>query len=171
MDAQTQNLLLFLAIVITIVLIVQSVLLLALVLTFRKWYSRTNQLIDEVNRDVEPLARAARDLVVESREKVQVISTNIVEITQQVKNHVDRLDAFVTDASDRAHLQLIRLDELINNTVGRVEETAEVVQRSILVPIRELSAVLAGVRTALDFLFRRNKSGLERATHDEELFI
>ncbi|MBI4465068.1 MAG: hypothetical protein HY647_10220, partial [Acidobacteria bacterium] len=117
------------------------------------------------------IARAARDLLVESREKVQVISTNLVEITQQVKNQVNRLDSFVTDASERAHLQLVRLDELLSNTVGRVEETTEVIQRSVLVPIRELSAVLAGVRTALDFLFRRNKSGVDRVTHDEELFI
>ena len=171
MDTQTQSVLLFLAVVIVIALIIQTVLMFVLVLTFRKWYNRTNQLIDEVNRNIEPLTRAARDLLVESREKLQVISTNLADITLQVKSQVNRLDSFLTDASDRAHLQLIRLDQLLSNTVGRVEETTEVIQHSILVPVRELSAVLAGVRTALDFLFRRNKSGMERATHDEELFI
>ncbi|OFW04018.1 MAG: hypothetical protein A3G20_07305 [Acidobacteria bacterium RIFCSPLOWO2_12_FULL_59_11] len=171
MDTQTQSVLLFLAVVITVVLIVQTVLLLVLVLTFRKWCDRTNQLIGEVNRNIEPVTRAARDLLVESREKLQVISTNLVEITQQVKNQAHRLDSMLTDASDRAHLQLIRLDQLLSNTLARVEETTEVIQHSILVPVRELSAVLAGVRTALDFLFRRNKSGMERATQDEELFI
>ncbi|MBI3896586.1 MAG: hypothetical protein HY313_11715 [Acidobacteria bacterium] len=171
MDAQTQNLLLFLAIVIAAALIVQSLLLLVLVLTFRKWYNRTNQLIEEVNRNVEPIARAARDLLVESREKLQFVSTNLAEITQQVKNQANRLDSLLTEASERARLQLIRLDELLSNTLGRVEETTEVIQHSILRPIRELSAVLVGVRTALDFLFRRNKRGVEHVTQDEELFI
>ncbi|MBI4458483.1 MAG: hypothetical protein HY648_00315 [Acidobacteria bacterium] len=171
MDVQTQNLLLFFAIVITVSLIVQTVLLLVLVLTFRRWYNRTNALVDEVRQNIEPITSAARDLLVESREKLQVVSANLAEISQQVKNQANRLDSLLTDVSDRAHLQLIRLDQLLSNTMGKVEETTEVIQRNIVLPIRELSAVLVGVRTAVDFLFRRNKSGVDRVTQDEELFI
>ena len=74
--------------------------------------------------------------------------------------------------SDRLRLQVIRLDQLLSNTVARVEETTELVQHNVLKPIRELSAILAGVRTGLDFLLRRNKSRADRpATQEEEMFI
>ena len=66
---------------------------------------------------------------------------------------------------------MIRVDQLLSNTVARVEETTETIQRNVLAPIREISAILAGVRTALDYLRHRNKTRVERATQEEELFI
>jgi len=65
----------------------------------------------------------------------------------------------------------MRIDQLVTDSVSRVQETGEAVRTSIMAPVREISAVLSGVRTTLDFLFRRNKTGMDHATEDEELFI
>ena len=50
MEPELQNLLLFLTIAITVVLIVQTILLWTFVITFRRWYKRTEALLDEVTR-------------------------------------------------------------------------------------------------------------------------
>ncbi|MBI4464791.1 MAG: hypothetical protein HY647_08825 [Acidobacteria bacterium] len=171
MEPDLQNTLLWLAVAIILLLVVQTILLWTFVVTFRRWYKRTEALMDEVTRNMEPVLRATRDLLTEGKDRLQTISTNLVEITQLTKNQITRVDGFLSEASDRARLQLIRVDDLLSDTMQKFEQTTESIQQSVLAPIREVSAIVAGVRTTLDFLFRRDKKGVERATQDEELFI
>ena len=171
MDVAAQNTLLALVVVIVALCVVQTITLLVLVLTFRKWSSRMAALAEDATRNAEPVLRAARELLADSKEKLNLVSQNLVEISQLTKNQVTRFDALFTDLSDRLRLQMIRVDQLLSNTVARVEETTETIQRNVLAPVREISAILAGVRTALDYLRHRNKTRVERATKEEELFI
>ena len=171
MDVAAQNTLLALVVVIAALCVVQTITLLVLVLTFRKWSNRMAAMAEDATRNAEPVLRAARELLADSKEKLNLVSQNLVEISQLTKNQVTRFDLLFTDLSDRLRLQMIRVDQLLSNTVARVEETTETIQRNVLAPIREISAILAGVRTALDFLRHRNKTRVERATQEEELFI
>lgn len=171
MDVAAQNTLLLLVGVIAALVITQTIVLLVFVLAMRKWTNRMVALAEDAARNAEPVLLAARDLLVDGKEKLNLVSQNLVEISQLTKNQVVRLDGLVSDASDRVRLQLIRLDHLLSHSVNRVEETTEAIQRSILAPLREISAILAGVRTALDYLLRRNKTRMGRATQEEELFI
>ena len=77
-------------------------------------------------------------------------------------------------AADRARLQLIRADQLISDSMSKIEKTADDVHKSVAQPVQEIQAVITGVRAALDFLFSkgRNPRGpVDRSTQDEELFI
>ena len=171
MDVAAQNTLLALVGVMVALLLMQTICLLAFVLAFRKWSSRMAAVAEDATRNAEPVLQAARQLLADSREKLNLVSQNLVEISQLTKNQVTRVDALLTDLSERLRLQMIRVDQLLSNTVTRVEETTETIQRSILGPVREISAILAGVRTALDYFRHRNKTRVERATQEEELFI
>jgi len=153
------------------VLIAQTILLLLFVIAFRDWCNRTGTLVDQVARNIDPVLKAARELLVESREKIASVSSNLIEISSLVRNQVVRLDTLLSDTTDRAQMQIVRLDHLIGDTMNRVEETTEAIQRGVLQPVREISAVVVGVRTALEFLVHRRRKTVERATHDEELFI
>ena len=56
--------------------------------------------------------------------------------------------------------------------VEKVETTADSVQKGVLGPIQEVSAVVKGVRSGLEFLFsRRRVTNVSEATQDEQLFI
>ena len=171
MNATIESTLLFLASMIVAVLIAQTILLLVFVIAFRKWCNRTGTLVEEISRNVEPALQAARELLVEGREKLAALSGNLNEISLLAKGQMTRLDGFLKDAADRAQLQVLRLDNLVSDTMTRVEETTEAIQRGVLGPIREIAAIVAGVRTTLDFFFHRNRKGAERPTQDEELFI
>src|SRR3990172_4092824 len=98
MEPELQNLLPFLAIAITLVLIVQTILLWTFVINFLRLFKRTEALLDEVTRNAEPVLRAARELLTESRERFQVLSTNLIEITQLTRNQVVRVDGFLAEA-------------------------------------------------------------------------
>jgi methyl-accepting chemotaxis protein len=151
--------------------VAQTLLLLIFVIAFRRWCERTGKLIEQVTRNVEPVLGAARELMVETRERVALITGNINEISELAKGQMTRIDGFVKDTTERAQLQIVRLDQLVDETMTRVEETTEAIQRGVLAPVREISAITAGVRAGLEFLMRRRRKTVERATQDEELFI
>jgi len=61
---------------------------------------------------------------------------------------------------------------MISELVEKVGTTADTVQRGVLGPIQELSAVVKGIRSGLEFLFaRRRVTNVSEATQDEQLFI
>ena len=179
MDADAQNTLLALVVVMALLFVLQTVAVVALVFAMRRMSSQMSSLmsaVEDATRNAGPVLRAARDMMLESKEKLTLVSQNLVEISQLTKQQVTRFDGVMADVSDRLRLQVVRLDQLLSNTVARVEETTEMVQSSIVKPVRELSAIIAGVRTGLEFLLRRNRSRAgraapERATQEEELFI
>jgi ribosomal protein S28E/S33 len=157
--------------IIALAMIVQCLCVLIFVLSFRSYFARLETLFTQLAHDIQPVLISARDILVEGRDKVKIISANVIEITEMVKDQVTRLDGLVTEASERARIQLVRIDQLVADTIIRVEDTTEAIQRNVLGPIREIAALLVGLRTGLDVLFRRNKTSVEHATQDEELFI
>ena len=112
-----------------------------------------------------------RDLIEESRNRFRTIGANIEEISALTRRQVQRVDGVVGDATERAQVQLVRLDGLISDTIDKVERTTETLQRGVVKPVQEISAVVAGVKTAVDFLRHRKRGPVEHATHDEEMFI
>jgi len=171
MNGAIENTLMILASMVVAVLVAQTILLLIFVIAFRRWCQRTGTVVEQISRNTEPVLQAARELMLETRERVASITGNINEISQLAKGQMTRIDGFVKETTERAQLQIVRLDQLVEATLTRVEETTEVIQRGVLKPVREIAAVTAGVRAALEFLARRSRKTVERATHDEELFI
>jgi hypothetical protein len=153
------------------ILLAQTILLVVIAVAFRRWCARTGSAVDQISRSVEPVLQGARELLAESREKIAVVGGNLNEISALAKNQMVRLDGFLKETTDRAQVQLVRLDQLLEDTMYRIDQTTEAVQRGVLKPVREITAVMAGVRTALQFFWNRNRRTVERATQDEELFI
>ena len=73
---------------------------------------------------------------------------------------------------DKSRSQIVRVDRMVSELVEKVETTADAVQKGVLGPIQEVSAVVKGVRSGLEFLFsRRRVTNVSEATQDEQLFI
>ncbi len=126
----------------------------------------------DIKQDLEPLARCATDILTASREPIQRMATNFAEISQILRERAGAADALLAEVLDRTRTQIIRVDQLVSGLVGKVDAAADAVQRSVLSPVREVSAVAAGVRTALEFLrSRRRAPSVSQATQDEEMFI
>jgi hypothetical protein len=153
------------------VLVAQTILLVVLVVAIRNLCLRTGAVVEQVSRNVEPVLQVSRELLMDGREKIASVTANLNEISLIARDQMVRLDGLVKDTTERAHMQVVRLDHLVGDTMNRVEETTEAIQQGVLGPVREAAAVVAGVRTTLEFLFNRHRKTVEQATHDEELFI
>jgi len=89
-----------------------------------------------------------------------------------IRAQIERIDATVSDVIDRTRLQVIRADELVNGTMDRLEETRDVVHKTVISPIRQISGVVQGVTAGLEFLIgsrRRQRDGV--TVPQDEMFI
>jgi hypothetical protein len=138
-----------------------------------KMAAMQNKLDTMLDRDVQPLLAETRSLVADGRKTIATLQGTTEEIAQFAHNQTNRLDGLFSEAVERARLQLVRADDIFTDALGRVEVTAEQVHKTISAPLREIQAVLAGVRTAFEFLGgrRRPRGPVDRSTQDEEMFI
>lgn len=160
-------------VVAAIAIVVQMGVLIALYLGLRRTSARMEAIADDLHKRTAPLLDAASAILVESRPKVTTIIDNLHSATTSIRSQVERLDATVSDVIDRTRLQVIRADEMVTRTMDKVEETTEMVQHSVLSPIRRLAGIASGLTTGLEVLFRRRRGSrqVEELPQDEELFI
>lgn len=156
--------------------LLQAGLLAAMYLAMRKTSTRLEALAEEVKTKVLPTIDSAQALLTEVRPKVEVITANLLEATTVVRAQVERIDSTVNDVVDRARLQVIRADDMLTRTMDRVESASEAVHKTVISPVRQVSGIIQGVTTGLEFLMGRSrKNGHRRDTrrsvpHDE-MFI
>ena len=175
---ETGNALVLIAAVIAAAIVLQAFAVIVFLMSFKRSFARLENTIVDFLAEMRPVLKTANEFLTESRErvatitaKIDSITANAVEISGIVRHQAQRLDGMLTDASDQARLQLIRLDQMMQGAFSRIEDTGELVRRSIVTPVKEMSALVFGLRTSLDFLFKRSKARRAPVTQDEELFI
>ena len=160
-----------------IAVLLQAGVLLAMYLAMRKSSERVEALAAEVKTKLMPSIDQAQEIMTEFRPKLGVIISNIQDTSSLVHSQVQRVDATVTDVVDRMRLQVIRADELLTRTMDRVEQTSEVVQKTVVSPVRQISGLMQGITVGLEFLFagRNGRNGRSREERrpvpQDEMFI
>ena len=134
-------------------------------------YVMSRRLSDQVER----FMKDTREMMVPVRsiaENLRIASANIVEIGLSARDQFRRVEAMVTDTGEALHMQLERFDRVSQNIIDRINETAEIVQDSVVRPAREVAAVAKGLTRGFGaFFFGRGRSTVDQARQDEELFI
>jgi len=155
--------------------LLQASVLVAMYLAMRKSGERFEELATEFKTKLLPRLEQSQEMLVEMRPKLEVIVDNLEGATTLFRSQIERVDATVTDAVDRARLQIIRGDELLTRTMDRVEQTTEMVQKTVVSPVRQISGLMQGITVGLEFLFaarRRNgRRGERTPVPQDEMFI
>ena len=160
-----------------IAILLQAGILFAMYLAMRKSTQRMEALATEVKDKILPSVGQAEQMLTEMRPKLTVIVDNLQEISTVAQAQLKRVDATVNDVVDRARLQVIRADELLSRTLDKVEHTSEMVQKTVVSPVRQISGIMQGITVGLEFLFagrgRRNggSRGERRPVPQDEMFI
>jgi len=157
----------------SVAVVLQMVILAALYFAVRQSTQRMDALATEVKDKAIPAVEKAHEILTELRPQIATIAGNVAHSTTLVRGHMTRLDATVHDILDRTRLQVIRADELVGRTMDRVEETTDVVHKTVMSPVRQLAGIMHGISVGLDmFLGRGRKSGREHVgVPQDEMFI
>jgi hypothetical protein len=151
--------------------VIQAGILVAMYLALRQSAARVEALATEVRTKILPTAEIAHSMLLEFRPHLQTLVANVSESSILVRAQIERLDATVNDAIDRTRLQVIRADELLNRTLDRVESTTDMVHKTVVSPVRQLSGLVQGIASGLEFLIggRRKRNGVP--VPQDEMFI
>ena len=157
----------------TFAVVLQALILVFLYLAVRKSTAKMEALATEVRSKALPTMETVQNMLVELRPKIDVMSTNFSESSTLVRNQLGRIDATLTDALDRARLQVIRADELLNRTMDRVEETSEVVHKTVLSPLRQVDGLMAAISTGVEVFLgqKRRQPRNGGGVPQDEMFI
>ena len=158
-----------------VAVVLQMFILLSLAISVRKTTNKLEKLTGEVHGRVMPILNTAESILNDSRGKLDTVMTNLVAVTGTLKTQIDRLDATVNDTVDRARLQIIRADDIVTRTLDRVEQTSELVEHTVVSPVRQISGIMQGLSVGISSFLGKNrnprKRSNQRVAQDEELFI
>ena len=156
-----------------VAVMIQAGILVALFVAVRKTSGRIEALASDVTSKALPTMETAQQMLVTLRPRVEDIVANVEHSARMARGQVERLDATVSDIVDRTRLQVIRADELVNRTMDRVEETSDMVHRTVISPIRQLSGLMQGLSAGVEFFMgrkrRQPRDGM--GVPQDELFI
>ncbi|MBV9216021.1 MAG: hypothetical protein JO053_07570 [Acidobacteria bacterium] len=165
------------SIVIAITFVVMAIALLWIALTVRKVVATVN----DVKERVDPLISKVDAIGVQAKEMsvhFTEISVNLshatkylAESTELIKDEVAELKQLVSEGAITARDKVEMVSDSIDRTHAKVVDTTEFVNQKIVVPAREIAAIMAGVKKGLEVLFAPAPKQLDRAYADDEMFI
>ena len=149
---------------IAVSVVVQGVFIVKMYYSWSRFSKQLDKSLSEAREVMVPVKSITENL--------RLASANLVEIGTAARDQFRRVEVIVTETGEALHTQIERLDQVGRDVVDRSNETAQVVQDSVIRPFREVSAIAKGIARGLEaFLFRRNRSTVDQAHQDEELFI
>jgi hypothetical protein len=114
---------------------------------------------------------AFEKVTTETRAVAAAISVTTQEISGLALHQANQISETMDQATLALARQVAELDHLVTRTQRRIEGTTIEVQETVLEPIREVSALLSGLKRMLEVLFHRGRKPIDQAYQDEELFI
>jgi hypothetical protein len=131
--------------------------------------------LSSVKETVEKISTQAREtfdkVSVESRAIAAAVSATSLELTGLARHQAEQLSATVDQATSTLQRQVVEFDHLLARTQDRIEGTTLEVQTTVLQPMREVSALMVGIKRTIEALFGRDRKQIDQAYQDEEMFI
>src|ERR1035437_861700 len=162
------------SIVTAVCFVVMAIALLWIAITVR----RIVRTVHNIEERVDPLITKGDAIGAQGREisvHFNEISANLsaptkylAESTELIKDEVADLRVLVTETAITAKEKVEMVSHTIDRTHDQVVDTTQFVQQKIIVPAREIAAVMAGVKRGLEVLFAPAPKQIDRVYTDDE---
>lgn len=142
---------------------------------------RVVKTVQNIEERVEPLIVKVDAISAQGREisvhfneisaNLSVTTKYLAESTELIKEEIAELKQLVGETAVTAKNKVDMVSRTIDRTHMQVTDTTEFVQQKIVVPAREIAAIMAGVKKGLEVLFAPTPKQIDLVYEDEELFI
>ncbi|HEX3436233.1 MAG TPA: hypothetical protein VHT24_05640 [Pseudacidobacterium sp.] len=149
--------------VISVGVLIQAFVLLAMFLAVKKTAQETRELSSQLKQHLVPAISIARNLIEDVSPKVKVATSNLVQTTETLRSQAENINKTVKGVTGMAQAQAERVDEMATAVLNGVTEATAAVQHGIAAPLRQVAGVLNGLRAGYDVLRKK-----ERPMHVEE---
>jgi len=155
-----------------VAIVIQMAILLAMFFQVRTAIEQFTRIATDLQNRIDPILLRTSRILEDSEDRIASIMGDAAEITRVARGSAQKIDRVFTDAVERLRVQIIRADHILTGTLEVVEESGAKFRRTLWTPIQQASAILKGMKVAIDMLRGQNRRPEpDAATADEELFI
>jgi len=149
--------------------LMQALVLLGMLIALKKAFARVDEVTKKAEENALPALQSARSLLEEISPKVKVTAQNLLEVSQTLSVESKNVAGALDELLKKAAVQTDRLNEMLTGTLDSVAHATATVQRAVAAPVRQVGAVLSGLRAGFDVL--RNKEREAHAAADGDHFV
>ena len=154
-----------------VAIVIQMAILLAMFFQVRTAIEQFTRIATDLQNRIDPILLRTSRILEDSEDRIASIMGDAAEITRVARGSAQKIDRVFTDAVERLRVQIIRADHILTGTLEVVEESGAKFRRTLWTPIQQASAILKGMKVAIDMLRGHRRPEPDSATADEELFI
>lgn len=149
-DSQTIQLILIAVVVVA--MLFQSIVLIALFIAMGKAARTTSEKIEDVYSSVMPLINNSRALLERLTPKIDKTSDDLTAMMHSLRIQTDDLQAAANEIIARVRGQASRFDALTTDLLDGVDRASNFVAEAVAKPVRQVSAILASIKAAVETL-------------------
>lgn len=139
---------------------------------------RVYRSVRKLQEEISPLIPRARAAIEQAEATLRQAAADLRDAAGKAKGlleaaqaQVDNIDRARQEIAAQWRVQSERIDLVLEDILGRVQDVVGVLHGTVMRPVREVSGMVAGVKAALQTLLLARRPTVERATHDDEMFI
>ncbi len=166
----TQTLQLALVAAVAVILLLQTIFLLAILFTVRKTARSLKAEVEDLRLSLTSVIGFVRDLLERVSPRVESTVTDLAHMAQGMRQQTADLQASIREILERVRAQMDRVDSMITSVLDAVDRASEFVAGTVSKPVRQISGLLASVKAVVESL-RTTESTRRVHTSDDDGFI
>lgn len=151
---------------VAVAVLIQAGVLLGMFIAMKAALNRMEKLAAMAEQHAVPALTTAKQLLDDVSPKLKTAATNVVEASEQVRDRAKQMNESVGELVKKTEAQADRVDEMITGTLDTIAHVTATVQRAVSVPVRQLNAMLDGLRAGVDTLRPRERAAADGAGRD-----
>ena len=150
-------------------ILLQAGVLLGILIAVRAALKRAEKLTTMAEEHAIPALTSAKNLVDAVAPNLKVAAENMAAVRKSLRTESKHVTETLDGVRRKTEGQAERVDEMITGTLNAVADATASVQRAVTAPVRQVHAVLNGLRAGLDVLRSRPRDA--HAAADGESFV
>lgn len=150
----------------------QALAMLGIYVAVRRIRGEVAGIRSDIKEWLDPLTQSINEIVGDSRVPLRTVVSDLAEVSHVLRQRTNNVDEVFDELIAKFQLQVRRVDQTIADVLEMVQKTTTTVQRNVVAPVLEVSALLKGLKVGLDFFVsRRRESQAREVAQDEQMFI
>ncbi len=150
LDSQTTQMVLMIAV--AVIMLLQVIILLAVFVVIIKTARAVRKDIEDVRSSVAPLIYNARDLFTRVTPKIEETTGDLAALAHSLRTQLTNVQSATDEIVDRVRRQAGRVDTMLSGVLDAVERAGVFMADTVAKPMRQLSAILASAKAAIESL-------------------
>ncbi len=151
---------------VAVAVLIQAGVLLGMFIAMKASLKRMESLATMAEEHAFPALIAAKTLLDAVSPKLKVAADNVAAASETLRTQTQHINETLDGVLKKTEAQAERVDEMITGTLNTVADATAAVQRAVNAPVRQVNALLNGLRAGFDVLRSRDREAHAAADGD-----